>query len=89
MLDWDANVNPDFGDEQHALPEAGAAERGHRPPTAGIASSGSATARSWYSAKELTVLPKRTVTIKDRAAYGVILTQGYGTIGRLPSRRRR
>ena len=36
----------------------------------------------WYSAKELTVMPKRTVTIKDAAAYGLILTQGHGTIGR-------
>ena len=36
----------------------------------------------WYSAKELTVMPQRTVTIKDAAAYGLILTQGHGTIGR-------
>ena len=35
----------------------------------------------WYSAKELTVLPKRTVTIKDSAAYGIILTQGHGRFG--------
>ena len=35
----------------------------------------------WYSAKEFTVLPKRTVTVKDAAAYGLILTQGHGTIG--------
>ena len=28
------------------------------------------------------MLPKRTVTIKDAAAYGLILTQGYGTFGR-------
>jgi hypothetical protein len=27
------------------------------------------------------VLPKRTVTIGDGAAYGLILTQGYGTFG--------
>ena len=26
------------------------------------------------------MLPKRTVTIKDSAAYGIILTQGYGTL---------
>ena len=40
--------------------------------------------RYWvYSAKELTVLPKRTVTIKDAAAYGLILTQGYGRFGAL------
>ena len=36
----------------------------------------------YYSAKELTVLPKRSVTIKDSAAYGAILTQGYGTIAK-------
>ena len=29
------------------------------------------------------MLPKRSVTIKDGAAYGVILTQGYGTFGAL------
>ena len=38
----------------------------------------------YYSAKELTVLPKRSVTIKDSAAYGAILTQGYGTIAKNP-----
>jgi hypothetical protein len=38
----------------------------------------------YYSAKELTVLPRRSVTIKDSAAYGAILTQGYGTIGKQP-----
>ncbi len=39
---------------------------------------------AWYSAKELTVLPGRTVTVKDAAAYGAILTQGYGRFGTLP-----
>jgi len=34
-----------------------------------------------YSAKELTVLPGRSVTIRDAAAYGLILTQGHGSIG--------
>jgi hypothetical protein len=36
----------------------------------------------YYSAKELTVLPGRSVTIKDAAAYGVIVTQGYGTMAK-------
>ena len=36
-----------------------------------------------YSAKELTVFPGRSVTITDAAAYGLILTSGYGTIGNL------
>ena len=35
-----------------------------------------------YSAKELTVAPKRSVKIQDAAAYGLILTQGYGTLGK-------
>ena len=30
------------------------------------------------------MLPKRSVTIQDAAAYGLILTQGYGTFGKLP-----
>jgi hypothetical protein len=38
----------------------------------------------WYSAKELTIQPKRTVTITDAAAYGIILTQGHGLFGTLP-----
>jgi len=37
----------------------------------------------WYSAKELTIQPKRAATIKDAAAYGIILTQGHGTFGGL------
>lgn len=34
-----------------------------------------------YSAKELTVLPGKTVTIKDAGAYGLIIIQGHGTMG--------
>jgi hypothetical protein len=35
----------------------------------------------WYSAKELTVFPGRSATIRDAAAYGMILTQGIGQVG--------
>ena len=34
-----------------------------------------------FSAKELTVLPGKTVTIKDGGAYGMIMMQGYGKMG--------
>ena len=34
-----------------------------------------------FSAKELTVLPGRTVNVKDPAAYGLIMLQGHGTLG--------
>ena len=36
----------------------------------------------YFSAKELTVLPGRTATIADAHAYGLILTQGRGKIGK-------
>ncbi|MDZ7690793.1 MAG: hypothetical protein U5K69_06605 [Balneolaceae bacterium] len=34
-----------------------------------------------FSAKELTVLPGKSVTIKDAGAYGMIMMQGHGTMG--------
>jgi hypothetical protein len=33
------------------------------------------------SAKQLTVLPGRSVTVKDSTAYGMIMLQGHGTMG--------
>ena len=38
-------------------------------------------ANDYVGAKELTVLPGQEVTITDGAAYGLILTQGHGTLG--------
>jgi hypothetical protein len=82
MLDWDANVNPRFGESNRCFPKpvkpfAETEPEGYREQWVSYGT-------GWYSAKELTVLPKRTVTIKDSAAYGLILTQGYGTFGALP-----
>jgi hypothetical protein len=36
----------------------------------------------YYSAKELTVQPGRSVTVTDAAAYGLIVVQGHGSVGR-------
>jgi hypothetical protein len=38
----------------------------------------------YIAAKELTVLPGRTVTIQDAGAYGLIMVQGHGTMGAWP-----
>jgi hypothetical protein len=38
----------------------------------------------FFSAKELTVQPGRSVTIRDVGAYGVICVQGYGRFGKHP-----
>src|SRR5206468_5551287 len=37
----------------------------------------------YYSAKELTLFPGRSVTIHDAAAYGAIVVQGRGSLGKL------
>ena len=68
--------------QQPLLPEAGETVRGDGAE--GYREQWVTYGTGWYSAKELTVLPKRSVTIKDAAAYGLILTQGYGTFGTLP-----
>jgi hypothetical protein len=79
MLDWDANVNPTFGADNRVFP------RPVKPPveteTEGYREVWVTYGAAWYSAKELTVLPRRSVTIHDAAAYGLIVTQGYGTFG--------
>ena len=38
----------------------------------------------YFAAKELTVLPGRTVTIRDAGPYGLIMLQGHGTMGVWP-----
>lgn len=79
LLDWEANVDPDFA-AHHFMPP--------RPVRAIADMETEGFRESWitykspdYSAKELTVLPGRTVMIRDAAAYGMILLQGHGTMG--------
>ncbi len=79
MLDWDANVNPEFARSNRVFPRATAGA--NEAESAGYREQWVCYGTPFYSAKELTVLPRRTVTIKDAAAYGLILTQGHGTIG--------
>jgi len=79
MLDWDANVNPEFARSNRVFPTP-------VRPTAETEADGYREqwicyGTGYYSAKELTVLPGRTTTIRDAAAYGLILTQGHGRFG--------
>lgn len=79
MLDWEKNVDPEFGRHNKVFPvpvrdEGEMAEAGYREVWVTYG-------RPWYSAKELTVMPGRSVVIRDAAAYGMILTQGYGQVG--------
>jgi hypothetical protein len=81
MLDWDANVDPEFGKHRlvHPKPVKDSAEMAN----AGYSEMWVTYGTTYYSAKELTVQPGRTVTIKDGAAYGMIAVQGIGTFGKL------
>ena len=80
MLDWDANVNPEFAKSNKAKP---------RPVKTLAEMEEQGYCELWitygtphYSAKELTVLPGRNVKISDKAAHGSIVTQGHGRIAK-------
>ena len=79
MLDWNANVNPEFGKTNKVFPVPVQSMDGMQD--GGYCEKWITYGTPYYSAKELTVLPNRTVTIHDGAAYGLILTQGHGTFG--------
>src|SRR3954447_7655664 len=73
MLDWEGNVNPEFAKTNKTLPHPAEPEEEMRD--LGYRDVWVTYGTPFYSAKELTILPGRSVTIKDSAAYGVILTQ--------------
>jgi hypothetical protein len=79
MLDWEANVDPEFG--QHNMTKPRPVRNESEMADAGYRELWVTYGTRYYSAKELTVLPKRSVVIKDAAAYGLILTQGFGKLG--------
>jgi hypothetical protein len=80
MLDWEANTDPEFAKHRYFDPKPVAPVE--EMADAGYCENWVVYSTPHYSAKELTVFPGRTVTIKDAAAYGLILTQGFGAIGK-------
>jgi hypothetical protein len=82
LLDWEANIDADFVAHHQTLPlPVGDPAAMH---DAGYHEAWIAYGSEWYSAKELTVLPGRSVTITDKGAYGCICIQGYGRFGNHP-----
>ena len=79
VIDWDVNLDPDFARNRFMAP---------RPVRPSEEMEAEGYLEAWvcyksphFSAKELTVLPGRTVTIRDGAAYGLIVMQGHGKMG--------
>jgi hypothetical protein len=80
MMDWEANTDPEFAKNRlfHPVPVRGEKEMAE----AGYSEKWIVYSTPYYSAKELTVLPGRSVRIRDAAAYGLILTSGYGAFSK-------
>jgi hypothetical protein len=81
MLNWDANVNPEFAKTNKVFPKlVRPREEMHE---CGYSEQWVTYGTAWYSAKELTIFPGRTALLTDAAAYGLIVTQGHGLFGSL------
>jgi hypothetical protein len=82
QLDWEKNVDPEFKAHNYLEPivHSGSAAEGYvdRWVVYGLVDG-----KQLFSARELTVQPGRSVTIKDDGASGLVVTQGSGTIGAL------
>lgn len=79
VVDWEANLDPEFAAHHFMQPKPvkPAAEMN----AAGYQENWICYRNQSYSAKELTILPGRTATITDGAAYGLIILQGHGKMG--------
>jgi hypothetical protein len=80
MLDWETNVDPNFKENHFLEPRLAGDEASMK--SEGYVEKWITYDSDYYSAKELTVLPGCSVTIKDKGAYGAITMQGYGRFGK-------
>jgi mannose-6-phosphate isomerase class I len=81
-LDWEANVDPNFKDNNYLEPiiSEGSEKEGFIDRWIVY---GKVKGEQLFTAKELTVNPGAKCTIKDGGAYGWITVQGEGKIGKL------
>lgn len=79
ILDWELNVDPNMMENRFMAPKP--VRSVDEMKAAGYSENWICYKSRDFSAKELTVFPGQTVTIKDSAAYGIIVMQGHGTFG--------
>lgn len=79
VIDWDLNIDPNFVKKHFMKP---------LPVRSLMQMEEEGYVENWivyksdsFSAKELTIMPGKQVTICDEAAYGLIMMQGYGRMG--------
>jgi len=81
ILDWEENVDPYLAKKKFLRPVP--VKDIEEMKSEGYIEKWIVYGSEYFSAKELTVLPGRTVTIKDDGAYGAIVLQGHGRMGPL------
>lgn len=79
VIDWELNTDPDMWKNRFMEPKPVRPEEEMKAE--GYIEKWIVYKSPDFSAKELTVLPGATVTIKDAGAYGMIMMQGHGTMG--------
>jgi hypothetical protein len=79
VIDWDLNIDPDFAKNRFMAPKP--VKPVKEMEAEGFIENWICYKSTAFSAKELTVLPGKTVTIKDGGCYGFITMQGHGTMG--------
>jgi len=79
MIDWEANLDPEFKSHHYIEPKP--ARDPDETREEGYIEKWVVYGSEDFSAKELTIFPKKSATIRDSAAYGLIVVQGHGTIG--------
>ena len=79
VIDWDLNTNPNLLATRFMEPIAVSDETEMQKN--GYNEKWVCYRSDAFSAKELTILPGKTVTITDAAAYGLIMMQGHGKMG--------
>lgn len=78
LLDWERNVDPQFAITRRLIPYS--TKQSLNDGEVEYVEKWVVFKSTYFSAKELTVRPGKTVTITDQDAYGLIVVQGSGTL---------
>jgi len=77
LLDWEKNVDPQFFEHRFMAPKpVKSVDEMH---AAGYEENWIVYKSDYFSAKELTVYPRRSVVLEDEGPYGAIVVQGHGS----------
>lgn len=74
LMDWNKNIDPDYKKHYFRYPVLCSQDKQHIEKWI-------VYGNDYVAAKELTVFPGETVTMKDRTAYGCIIIEGHGKFG--------